>query len=147
MEYHNSINKALNGEVLLRSCISELRIFLEQKHSVFINPSDVMILDSCTMKKTSFHLIVPAVVFENIYTCKLFVEAFATHWETKDPDCRVNLFNGARKCFIDMSVYRSNQNMRLLYSSKERFHHIHDTVFKSSIRNNFVFVSFFSKLF
>ena len=118
LEYMKKCNGNRDQTHLVGSFTSELLIYLENTFKVQIDFKDLLILESSNSEKASYHIIVPSVVFKSIQQCKSFVENFNKYWMEKDPSCLVNLLNGSRKTFIDTTVYCSNQNMRLIYSSK-----------------------------
>ena len=101
-----------------------------------ITTSNILQLEASTSEKVSFHLIVHGFVLENILHCQVFVERMARNLENilKIPrmqkiegteltlndfqQLKVKSSNGGDAFIFDRSVYKVNQQFRLIYSSK-----------------------------
>ena len=83
------------------------------------NVDDVVVLKSCNGVKKSYHLIFKTAIFENNKHCKIFIETFLSRLTNEElGSISFTTTNNSRKSIIDVNVYSTNQNFRLLYSSK-----------------------------
>ena len=118
LEYYLEFNEDKNGSIVLNKLIDDVIVELKVKYDVSCSSADVLVLDSCSKKKFSYHLIFPSVVFENNIQCKEFVKSFV---ESNSDERKQNIVNGpndSKKSIIDLSVYSKNQNLRIIFSSK-----------------------------
>ena len=82
-------------------------------YSINCTPDDVVILDSCSDEKISYHLVFKSVVFANNKKCKSFIQYVIGNLTLEELEI-LTVFdkNGEKKLIIDMSVYNKNQNFR-----------------------------------
>ena len=81
---------------------------------------DVLILESSSEKKSSFHLVFPKLIFLSPMHCKEFVVDLIENMSVQDRalfDVIDSTYK--KKVFIDTAVYSKNQNFRLMLSHKQ----------------------------
>jgi hypothetical protein len=113
------MNMDKNEVVMINRLMEIVNLKLLETYDIKESNENVLILESSSEKKISFHLIFPKLVFPSHNCCKRFVMDIL---ETMNPDdqelFKVFDYNCKKKCFIDTAVYSKNQNFRLLFSSK-----------------------------
>lgn len=119
IEYDMVVNKEKNGPELVEKLIKIVANLLSKKYDLLCSIEDVLILDSTTKEKFSFHLIFPKVIFSNNRCCKDFITYLVGNLSNEDLNM-LTVFDSHKnkKLIIDLSVYSKNQNFRILFSSK-----------------------------
>ena len=81
--------------------------------------ADIVRLEACSDDKVSYHLIFKKVIFINNKACKDFI-SFVLSNISPEELAQLTAFDssGSSRLVIDLNVYHSNQNFRLLQSSK-----------------------------
>ena len=92
------------AEVLLNNFLIFLKNEINKVFQISINTNDIIILNSCSNNKISYHVIIKKIVFENMQTLKIFIDYINNN---------NNIDN-----FIDFSVYKKNQLIRFINQSK-----------------------------
>ena len=113
------MNTEKNEVAMINRLLEIVNVKLLETYDIKQSYENVLILESSSVKKISFHLIFPKIVFPSHNFCKRFVMDIL---ETMNPNDQA-LFevfdsNCKKKCFIDTAVYSKNQNFRVLLSSK-----------------------------
>ena len=118
IEFYLALNNG-KSKTMLKYLLNLIVCHLRSRYNVKCSIDDILILDSCTSLKFSYHLILPKVIVANIKCCKYFVMSFLSSMSTSDIEfLRVKSPSGGFKSVIDLAVYSKNQNMRILLSSK-----------------------------
>ena len=99
-----------------------IEVFISNCNLTFgmnISPTDVVTMISSNNVKISYHIVFKTVIFENNIKCKSFVQSVINNLSSENRD-RFTAFDMKmkRKSIVDLSVYSTNQNFRLLLSSK-----------------------------
>ena len=88
-------------------------IFLKNMLGVENSINDVLILDSCSFKKYSVHLIFPKIIFASYLSCREFVNCVLRLVSAENlDDFMVTSNRGKQVLFIDSCVYSKNQSFR-----------------------------------
>ena len=116
-------DKIRNSHVRCKFSINHIMdIFLSSCNSVFnlhCTLDDVVVLNSSSRAKLSYHLIFKNVVFPNTACCMTFIQHVLRNASLIDlQDISYRDTSGSVKYIIDCKVYSRNQNFRLLGSSK-----------------------------
>ena len=118
IEFYLALNKG-KSQTMLKYLLNLIVRHLGSRYDVKCSIDDILILDSCTSLKFSYHLILPKVIVANIKCCKSFIMSFLSSMSTSDKEfLLVRSPSGGFKSVIDLAVYSKNQNMRILLSSK-----------------------------
>ena len=109
----------MDGSVVINALIE---VFISNCNLTFgmnISPTDVVTMISSNNVKISYHIVFKTVIFENNIKCKSFVQSVINNLSSENRD-RFTAFDMKmkRKSIVDLSVYSTNQNFRLLLSSK-----------------------------
>ena len=119
IEFSVDQNGGKIGSEMVKNLIEIINVMVLKTFDILSEVTDVFILDSCTCKKFSNHLIFQNVIFHDNKACSNFVKFVLENLLEKDI---VNLTvvdsHGQQKLFVDTSVYSKNQNFRILNSSK-----------------------------
>ena len=117
IEYVLTYNPLINGHQMTIDFIDFVNSKLKELFCKDISKEDVVILESSSALKFSIHLIFSKVIFSNNNQMGQFVKKILS---SEDAYEKFSVSNkaGDSISFVDMTVYTSNRNFRLLYSSK-----------------------------
>lgn len=102
-----------NGKLLTDKFISIVNLCIKNMLGVENSINDVLILDSCSFKKYSVHLIFPKIIFASYLSCREFVNCVLRLVSAENlDDFMVTSNRGKQVLFIDSCVYSKNQSFR-----------------------------------
>ena len=118
LEFEASTNPERDGLQMISKIIDLVneKLFNEFKHKSTI--SDVLVLQSFHKTKFSSHLVFPQTIFKNIIEVGGFIKNFTTQLSQEDKQFLTINHNGQEQLLIDMSVYKKNQQFRIMGSRK-----------------------------
>ena len=119
IEFCKENNVYMDGSEMINTLIEVFILNCNLTFGMNISPTDVVIMISSNILKSSYHIIFKTVVFENNIKCKSFVQYVMDNLSSENRE-RFTAFDKKmnRKSVVDLSVYSKNQNFRLLLSSK-----------------------------
>ena len=118
LEYESRINPEKDGLKMVAKIIELIneKLFNELNHKSSV--SDVLVLQSFYKTKFSSHLVFPRTVFKSILEVGGFVKNFTSMLSQEDKQFLTINHDGREQLFIDMSVYKKNQQFRIMGSRK-----------------------------
>ena len=118
LEYEASVNPGKDGHSMVSRLIKIVNQKLHTDFGHINSEKDVLVLESFHKSKFSIHLVFLRTVFQNIQEVGGFVKQLTTLLEEEDRKFLSINQNGQEQLFIDMLVYKSNQQFRLFMSRK-----------------------------
>ena len=120
-EYAVQFNEGLDTSTVIKNILDIFsRSIVSFFGSSLFLPDNTLVLDSSTNKKVSFHIIFKNLIFENNKMCKIFAQYVIKNSVGED-NTNLHAFdkNSERTVsIVDMLVYNTNQNFRIVGSSK-----------------------------
>lgn len=107
-----SINWEEEAQKKLNMFIQFLKLQVKEILKVDLTNNDIIILDSSDQLKTSYHLIINKIIFENIETQKIFIKYLENTIYSN------NFYNNIISNFIDSGIYTKNRPFRFINQSK-----------------------------
>jgi len=107
-----SINWEDDAQQKLQIFIQFLKLQVKEILKVDLTNNDIIILDSSDQLKTSYHLIINKIIFENIETQKIFIKYIENTIYSN------NFYNNLIGDFIDSGIYTKNRPFRFINQSK-----------------------------
>lgn len=107
-----SINWEEEAQKKLQIFIQFLKLQVKEILKIDITNNDIIILDSSDQLKTSYHLIINKIIFENIETQKIFIKYIENTIYSN------NFYNNLIGSFIDSGIYTKNRVFRFINQSK-----------------------------
>ena len=122
IEFDKQTNVDKDGHEMIEMLQKVIFLKLKTDHGIVVNQEDCLVLESSDSRKFSIHLVFYTVVFKTNKDCGLFMkqvlddlpENTRSIFEVKAAGKNGNY----KKSFVDLSVYGSNQQFRMLESSK-----------------------------
>ena len=118
LEYEGSQNPEKNGLNMVAKLIDLLITKLLDDFGHQTSVSDVLVLQSYHKTKFSTHLVFHQTVFKNISEVGGFIKNFTALLTLEDREYFTVNHDGRAQLFIDLSVYRRNQQFRCYMSRK-----------------------------
>ena len=118
LEFEASVNPGKDGHSMV-ACL--IKLINQKLHSDFghVNSEkNVLVLEAFYKSKFSIHLVFLQTVFRNIHQVGEFVKELTTLLSKEDRESLSITQNGQKQLFIDMSVYKKNQQFRVIMSRK-----------------------------
>lgn len=112
-------NTESNAESLVEEFVNIFVNYCNFVNKLNCNQSDVIVLDSSNATKNSYHLIFKTIVFANNLCCKQFIQNVLNSLSPEEIQ-KISFVDscGKSKLIVDLSVYKRNQNFRMISSSK-----------------------------
>ena len=107
-------NTIEDQQYLLNKVIEFIYSKFKQLLNIEVDKKDIIILNSSTVEKISFHLIYNNIIFENMEVLILFMKIYIKELLLND----VYYYEIFNKTTIDFSIYKKNQQFRLINQSK-----------------------------
>ena len=118
LEFESTCNKNKNGHDMVNLLIDLTNKKLLKDFGHFSEASDVLILESHFKNKFSCHLIFLRTAFKNNLEVGGFVKDLVSSLSPADRDVFLIEHNGKKQLFVDLSVYRHNQQFRDAFIKK-----------------------------
>ena len=118
LEFESTCNKNKNGHDMVNLLIDLTNKKLLKDFGHFSEASDVLILESHFKNKFSCHLIFLRTAFKNNLEVGGFVKDLVSSLSPEDRDVFSIKHNGQEQLFVDLNVYRRNQQLRDAFKKK-----------------------------
>ena len=119
LEFEANVNPGKDGHSMVAWLIHLVNKKLHSDFGLFNSEKDVLVLEAFHKSKFSVHLVFFQTVFQNIQEVGIFTQHLASLLSEDDKQYLSVQHDGKQQLFIDLSVYRKNQQFRLFHSRKQ----------------------------